>query len=143
MPYKGASQAMASVLGGHNDFFAGGGNGRKPEIGAGGQDPRGGHLQPREIPPCCPRCPPSSRWATISPSVRAWESLAPAGLAPAKEKKLEKAFLDASHDKSFVEMLTKMALPFDRKDGAGFKKDAALEYKELGEVLQDLGMKKY
>lgn len=141
VPYKGGSEAMAAVLGGHADFFAGGSMGSNIKLIQAGKVRAVSIFSPKRFE-LLPEVP-TLHEAGYDFAIRSGLGIsAPAGLDPAKQQLLEKVFLKASQDPSFIELVNTMAMPFDRKSGKEFKRDAAIEYDELGQLLSDMGMKK-
>jgi len=141
VPYTSGAEAMAAVLGGHADFFAGGGVGGNLEL------VRAGKARVVVVYS-------EMRWENL-PDVPTLKELgynhvnslgmgitAPAGLPENIRQKLEAIFLDASRDPEFVALANRMALVFNRLKGPEYLRSEKEGCEELGKMLDSMGLKK-
>jgi len=141
VPYKGASDAMAAVLGGHADFFAGGGMGGNLKLVEAGKVRAVAIFSPERFP-LLPDVPTLKELGYDHINTNGIGIAAPAGLPEEIQQTLETAFLEASNDPEFIDLANKMALPFIRMNGKEYKEDAIKGNLETGKMLELMGLKK-
>jgi tripartite-type tricarboxylate transporter receptor subunit TctC len=139
VPYKGGSDAMVAVLGGHADFYSGGG------VGANLEHVRAGKARLLAVMS-------ETRWKSF-PDVPTLADLgykhvnklgmgiiAPAKLPENIREKLEAAFLEASHNQEFLDLADKFALNVNRMKGSDYMRTEKEGYSEWKEMLDAAGM---
>lgn len=132
---------MVAVLGGHADFYSGGG------VGANLEHVRAGKAQLLAVMS-------GTRWKSF-PDVPTLADIgykhvnrlgmgivAPAKLPEKIREKLEAAFLEAIHNQEFLDLAEKFALNVNRMKGPDYMRAEMEGYYEWKEILDAVGMSK-